>query len=702
MDYNEEIFKKSANLKAMAVWLTLCVVLSGAYFIEIMKGLRTMGYYTLFMAICWLPFFAGLLVLKWKGMSTNIYKYVVVLGYGIFYVFVLLTTTSVLAFVYILPLNSMLILFKNRNFLLRCGIANVIIMAGVIVKNYLSGMNTPVDITSYEIQMACILLCYVGYVLSINHISKSDGALLHSVNSNLQRIIVTIEQVKDASTAVVDGVTVVRELAEENREGAGRVVQSMSHLSEHNYELNEKSVSSMEMTEEVNTQVVNMAELIGKMAELSSKSASRAKISYRDLTEVVRATKTMAELSSEVENVLNAYRQEFDEVKIETGMIEEITSQTNLLALNASIEAARAGEAGKGFAVVADEIRNLSMGTKNSSGRILNALQNLEDTSERMNESITEMLELINGTLSKVTQANEGVAEITDGAVQLGKEIRVVDKAMKDMETSNRILVDNMKQINEAMLSMTESVRSSEETSKTMLNKYEETSENIVNIEKVVGKLMEELGDGGFMGVRDIQRDMQFTLTVDGGEMHGRVYRGEVLEAMEDGILAVIKEEEMPDYKEKGQNYRLCVIGSNVLYQWENVKAELSKKDGKNSCKLLISSNPKVLNRRKYKRMPITNPCSITRRDINHTCEGRMVNVSANGFAFVTEDPVFADAKGKLVDLTVSNFKLLENRVLKGYLIRTTKDEGKFIVGCRMPADNMAIRDYVEANYQEI
>ena len=101
--------------------------------------------------------------------------------------------------------------------------------------------------------------------------------------------------------------------------------------------------------------------------------------SSKELADVVESTKTMAELSGEVDNILREFQQEFSKVKTETGTIGEINSQTNLLALNASIEAARAGEAGKGFAVVADEIRNLSTETEESSDRIMTALGHLED-----------------------------------------------------------------------------------------------------------------------------------------------------------------------------------------------------------------------------------------------------------------------------------------------------------------------------------
>ena len=183
-------------------------------------------------------------------------------------------------------------------------------------------------------------------------------------------------------------------------------------------------------------------------------------------------------------------------VKKETVTIENITSQTNLLALNASIEAARAGEAGKGFAVVADEIRNLSMGTQTSSGSIMSALKHLENTSEKMTESITTILKLVNETLDKIKTVNDSVSTIAEDSGKLGEEIQIVNSAIQKVEDSNKNMVENMKQVKDIMEVMNESVMDSETTTKNMQSKYAETSRNVINIEEVVGKLVEELGVG--------------------------------------------------------------------------------------------------------------------------------------------------------------------------------------------------------------
>lgn len=702
MEYNEEVFKKSANRKIMTIWLVLCIILTAAYSIEILKGLRTVQYFIVFSLFCWMPFFFGLVVLKVKGMGTDIYKHAAFIGYGVFYTFVLMNTNTPLTFVYMLPFSGMLILYKDRNFIIRCGVCNNLILYVSIFKNYMSGMNTPSDITNYEIQIASLLMCYASYILAISHLIQSDGAMMNSVEGNLQRVIHTVDQVKGASNAVVDGVNVVRDLADENRDGAQTVVHSMEELTEKNNVLYEKTMSSMDMTSDINTQVQNVAEQIEKIVLLINESVAHANTSSQELSGVVESTNVMARLSSEVEKVLAEFKNEFIMVKEETSTIEGITSQTNLLALNASIEAARAGDAGKGFAVVADEMRNLSMGTQNSSSRIMGALEHLEETADKMTMSITQTLELIHTTMEKVEQVNQSVADITADSTLLGDNIQIVDAAMKEVETSNQSMVDNMKQICDVMQIMTQSAENADTTTRAMLSKYEETSTNVENIGKIVGDLMEKLGVGGFMGMKDIRPGMKLSvITRDAGNTE-KEYKGEVLEASEEDALIKLNTSSTLKLNDKSTKYSLQIVVDNVLYNWKDVKLSSAKGNDKNCCKVTVSSNPSVVNRRKFARMPIDNSCSLTVSESGRTYNGRMVNISANGFACSIISQNLGEINGKRVELSIPDFELPEGRTLEGSVIRTTSNgNGSILIGCRMPEDNKAIRDYVKKNYKD-
>lgn len=696
MESRDEQFKKSANQKAMVIWMLLNIILTASYAIEIVKGLRTVGYYAIFLLVAWIPFFVGIVVWKLKGKATDIYKDVVAIGYGILYTFVLFTTQSVLAFVYILPLTSMLILFKNRNYMLRYGVFTMLVVIASIIKNFFSGMSAASDITSYEIQVACIFMCYVGYVLSINHLNFTDGAMLHAAEDNLQKVVETIETVKVASTEVVDGVTVVRELSDENKTSADVVVESMNTLAQNNTILQEKTLSSLDMTQKISTQGANVAELIGKMVELTDASMIRAKSSSEELTDVVQSTNTMEELANALEGILTEFRNQFDMAKSEISTIDGINNKTNLLALNASIEAARAGEAGKGFAVVANEIRELSLGTQNSSSRIWAALEHLEETSAKMTESITQTLDLIHTTLGKVTHVNSSVSGIREDSTQLGTNIQVIRTSMEEVEDSNKSMVDNMKQICDVMEVMTSNVKGADENTRVMRSKYEETMSSVARIEETVGKLVEQLGVGGFMGLEDVTPGMW--ASVSNGGKTDKEYKAEIFEVTDKYLLTgrLTADGEVWD-GDKKETCELHIVVDNMLYKWKDVTVTKTKDE---RFKIQVAGKPIVHNRRKFPRMPLENGCEVKLAARAAYYDGRMVNLSANGFAIATRAVEIGRAKGENLNVKIRDFPLLDNVVLSGHVIRISENDGEYILGCRMPEDNLAIRDYVKANYK--
>ncbi len=71
---------------------------------------------------------------------------------------------------------------------------------------------------------------------------------------------------------------------------------------------------------------------------------------------------------------------------------------------------------------------------------------------------------------------------------------------------------------------------------------------------------------------------------------------------------------------------------------------------------------------------------------------GRMINISAGGFAFSAHQEDFANAIGQDILLEIPDFPLEEARTLDGHIIRSTDNDGEFIVGCRMPEDSEEIR----------
>lgn len=693
MTYDENIFKEKANRKARKIWIVFAVLLSANYGSDASGGLYPTTSYLIFLALCWLPLIFGEVLLRVKGWATELYRYDLVIGYGIFYTFVICTTASPIAFTYILPVTSLLVLYKNRKFMINCGIANALIIVGAAVYRYMLGFNSASDMKNYQLQLSCIVLCYICYVMSIRHLNESDGAMTDSIRADLHRVVTTVEQVKSSSNIILDGITVVRELASENKHGSDIVMLGMNELTDNNNMLQDRTTSSTQMTSDIRAQVENVVALIGEMITLVEKTQSHSGVSAEDLKSLVNTAATMSQLSTELENVLENFRQEFEMVKQETGTIEKITNQTNLLALNASIEAARAGEAGKGFAVVADQIRTLSTETHASSDQIRDALSRLDATSAKMTSSIEETLKLIQITLEKVTQTGDNVNQIASDSVQLGNHIQVVDNAIKEVESSNTQLVSNMEQVSNIVDTITTCITHSSRTSERMLSKYQETADNINTIEDVMENMMCDLGIGGFMGIEDVKPGMKIDLQLV--DQKDDNYLGELIEQIPEGLLVSCQKKLTIN---GSASCMLQVTAGNILYCWDKTTISPAPENGEHAFKITITTRPRINNRRKYPRMDLNNTCTIKFKNSDTEYAATMENISANGFAFLATDKIFTQSKNAEVIITIHDFALPNHNVLEGRIIRCSDDNGLYIVGCQMPEDNFYILEYVENN----
>ena len=694
-DYDETLFKGKANMRAMLTWLFLALMISGTFIADYLKGNCELNWLIRLLVVCWIPFAIGLLVMKIKGKAAKSYRTVLASGYLLFYAFISVTTDAELISIFIVPFICILILYKDSAYMIKMTIISVAIVGLCFV--YKGIYKELGDMGSIVMQLELILCSCLTAIMSVSYLTMSDGAMTKSIKANLARVVETVEKVKGASNRIVDGVTVVRELADENKAGTENIVKEMQELSGNNDILNDRTMSSMDMTTAIDKQVKDVATLMEHVVQLIDTSIVHANTSSEELNDVVDTTNKMAELSTEVEKILVDFKEEFQKVKQETGTIEGITSQTNLLALNASIEAARAGEASKGFAVVADEIRELSNGTQNSSGRIMTALSHLEETSEKMLESVGEIVKLIQMNMEKVSHVNTSVGNITEDATSLGKDIKVVDTAIKEVEVSNQTLVGNMQQVCEVMEVMTSNISEVNDTTQEMLSKFAGSVSSAQDIENVVGSLMGELGVGGFMSVDDVRPGMKIIL-VNKELSPEKEFLGEVKNRAEEVLTIVL---ENPKKMENETGYQLRIVVDNVLYYWENVTVTATKNGEQCEFDVIVKSNPRVFNRRKYPRAPLHNQCTIILDGEEEVHSGKMANISANGFAFLSDNPLFYQAKGKEVRVKVKDFEVLKGKELTGTIIRSSDNNGEYMMGCRMPEDSKAIEEFVKTRYSE-
>lgn len=178
--------------------------------------------------------------------------------------------------------------------------------------------------------------------------------------------------------------------------GAGTELQQMVHqvqgvASGVNTEVNQGLNQTTMIAAALEQMGLSVSEVASNCSEAASQSDQANSAATAGVSMVNDAHKSIEVLSDRIDNAMSVIDQvaaDSEEIGSILDVITGIAEQTNLLALNAAIEAARAGDQGRGFAVVADEVRSLAHKTQDSSSRVQDMIEQLQNRSK---EAVTAM-----------------------------------------------------------------------------------------------------------------------------------------------------------------------------------------------------------------------------------------------------------------------------------------------------------------------
>lgn len=204
-EYDEAFFIAKANKMAGFTWFVLMIIVSVFYSVKVFTGKLDMGYFLMFCILGWLLLIISKILLKVKGEDNKRYKWILGLGYLLFYSVIAWTSLDQVSYVFILPLLSILVLYKDPKFIkVMMWITLFILFSSNMYKGFVKGIMDFVSSEECVLEFAIVLCCYACTNMAIKHLVESDGALTSSIEENLARVVKTVEQVKVASNEVVD------------------------------------------------------------------------------------------------------------------------------------------------------------------------------------------------------------------------------------------------------------------------------------------------------------------------------------------------------------------------------------------------------------------------------------------------------------------------------------------------------------------
>lgn len=470
-----------ANKRALQAMTALCSIISLAYLLEIAKHTRSVGYVAIVIILNVIPN-----VLGWafyaKQNDTSMVKHVVGVGYAIMYTFVLMTTSNLLVFTYVIPMLIIISLYDDVRYTTIIGVGVVIVNVIAIVLEMRSGVIENSATAEIQGLVMVMITIYLFMVSTTNHTFQLRRAeRFQKINDNTNSLLQSILDVSDKVTGTASDLATEMQTL---KDSIGSTIDSMEQVTQGTNESANAAQDQLKQTNEISSHIGNVessSEVITKNVSVAAEAVGNGQ---NNISRMTSLTKEVDSAGKDVKQALDTFQKTTEEMNSITDIITNIASQTRLLALNASIEAARAGEAGKGFAVVASEISNLA-------GQTTDATENITKLIGGVVDQVNNMVETIEKLLAAGEEESKCAADTAESFAQISETVDIIKSHTADLDS----IVGKLAAANEGIVNSIQTASAvTQEVTAHATGTYEASRQNQGIVEKI-NLLVQDLND---------------------------------------------------------------------------------------------------------------------------------------------------------------------------------------------------------------
>ena len=411
-----------------------------AYLIEVLKGSRSIGSYMIVVALCVLPSIISI-VMYLKKKDSTLVRYTSGVGFALLYTYVMITTSTDLAFCYVIVAFVILMVYIDMKLLYILGTYAILVNLVRIVILLTQGKLIGEALTNAEIILACLILTVAFVIMAIKKIEGINQANVDKADKEKEQSEILLQTTLDVAASFTDNIADAVTETESLKDAISTTQNEMESVTEG---VNQ-SVGAIEIqkqnTEKINTYIQGVEETVHSIIEEVQSAEENLMEGNKVMKDLLDQVKTSEISNAQVAEKMTELKDYAGKMQDIMGLISNVASQTGLLALNASIEAARAGEAGRGFSVVATEISNLSSQTNNATGEINEIIETIVKSIEDMTASVETLLEgsrlqnqYVDSTAANFEKIHKNTQNIVSQVSNLKETVDVVMEENKQIE----------------------------------------------------------------------------------------------------------------------------------------------------------------------------------------------------------------------------------------------------------------------------
>ncbi|MBQ6091826.1 MAG: hypothetical protein IJL07_11245 [Lachnospiraceae bacterium] len=484
MKESQNDFELMKANKSMIIAVTILhLAIAGGYVGELVKQIKSVGYVTIVLCLALIPVIAIIVAYR-INKSFPWIKYVALIGFGLLYAFIALTTDSDLSFTYVIPIMVTLALYDHIRLVIATG-STAFVLTILQVVGWGSGwIEKDSQIVMANVEIALILLALVTIFLSILIKTKNlfNRLRTEKLNDTYNRTNELLGEIISVSGRVTENVTELFNEMNSLSSSVDQTLYSMAEVSKGSEESADAAQSQIKQTGQISDYINDVESASEIISENVNYAAEAVTTGQSNIAKMTSLTVQVDTAGKDVAGALTDFNKTAAEMNSITDIITSVAAQTSLLALNASIEAARAGEAGRGFAVVAGEISNLAGQTKEATDKITTLIGSV----------VTQTANMVQ-TIEKLLAAGEEEGKCASETAQSFKEISEKVDIIKNNTSNLDNLVDRLSDANKEIVNSIQTASAVAEEVTAHANETYKVSEDNQRIVRHVNDIVHSL-----------------------------------------------------------------------------------------------------------------------------------------------------------------------------------------------------------------